>query len=297
MIKHLVLSGGGPSGFLTIGSLQYLNEQNFWNIENIKTIYGTSIGAMISIFISLKFDWETLNNYLINRPWHESLHITLNQILNIYSNKGLFDSKLMEIIFKPLFDAKNISLDITLKDFYEYSRIELHIFSIEINELKLVDISYITHPDLSVINAVMMSCAIPSFITPICKENECYIDGGILLNYPLSKCVDHYDKEEILGFKHEYSNKHASHINADSNILDLMVGIFTKLIGSVANKSPIIDLQYEIINETVPMSFASFNEIISSSTNRQELITCGYNMGEKMYKQWEIIEPCSKTVQ
>jgi len=156
MIKHLVLSGGGPSGFLTIGSLQYLNEQNFWNIENIKTIYGTSIGAMISIFISLKFDWETLNNYLINRPWHESLHITLNQILNIYSNKGLFDSKLMEIIFKPLFDAKNISLDITLKDFYEYSRIELHIFSIEINELKLVEISYITHPDLSVINAVMM---------------------------------------------------------------------------------------------------------------------------------------------
>ena len=115
MIKHLVLSGGGPAGFLTLGSLQYLNERNFWNIENIKTIYGTSIGAIIGIILLLKFDWETLNNYLINRPWHESLHITLNQIINIYVNKGLFDYKLVEIIFKPLFDAKNINLDVTLK--------------------------------------------------------------------------------------------------------------------------------------------------------------------------------------
>jgi len=295
MIKHLVLSGGGPSGFLTLGSLQYLNEHDFWNIENIKTIYGTSIGAMIGVFLCLKFDWDTLNNYVINRPWHESLHITLNQIINIYSNKGLFDSKIMDIIFKPLFDAKSIPLDITLKKFYEYSLIELHVFATEINELKLIDISYLTHPDLSLITAITMTCAIPSFITPICIDNECYVDGGLLLNYPLSKCIEHCDKEEILGCTHVYPIKNISFINAESTMLDLIFGLFTKSIRSLTNKYDVICIPYEIINDTEDMSIASITQILSSSTNRQELITNGYKMAEKQYQQF--IEPCSKTVQ
>ena len=290
MIKHLVLSGGGPSGFLTLGSLQYLNEQNFWNIANIKTIYGTSIGSIIGIFLCLKFDWETLNNYIINRPWNEALHVTLNQIINIYSNKGLFDSKLIEIILKPLFDAKNINLNITLKEFYEYSQIELHVFSIEINELKLVDISYLTHPDLVLITAAMMSCAIPSFITPICINNECYIDGGLLISYPLSKCIEHYDKEEILGFKHGYPNKHASNINSESTIIDLMIEIFSKSVRSLTNKYLIdkIDIPYEIINDTEYMSFANVNKVLSSSSSRQEMITLGYNRAEIKFNEWKL---------
>ena len=31
MIKHLVISGGGPTGFITYGVLKYLHEKSFGN--------------------------------------------------------------------------------------------------------------------------------------------------------------------------------------------------------------------------------------------------------------------------
>ena len=37
-IKHLVISGGGPSMLQSLGAIQYLNSTDFINIENIKSI-------------------------------------------------------------------------------------------------------------------------------------------------------------------------------------------------------------------------------------------------------------------
>ena len=48
MIKHIVINGGGPSGLLSYGALKYLFENDFVNIENIKSIYGTSIGEYLA---------------------------------------------------------------------------------------------------------------------------------------------------------------------------------------------------------------------------------------------------------
>ena len=68
VIKHLVISGGGPTGFLSYGAAKYLEKNKFWNIENIESIYGTSIGAVIGIILSLKHTWETIDDYIVNVP-------------------------------------------------------------------------------------------------------------------------------------------------------------------------------------------------------------------------------------
>jgi predicted acylesterase/phospholipase RssA len=68
-IKHLVISSGGPAGFTMYGALRYLNKEGVWNINNIKTIYGTSVGTCIAIFLSLNYDWDTIDNFLLKRPW------------------------------------------------------------------------------------------------------------------------------------------------------------------------------------------------------------------------------------
>ena len=59
-IKHLVISGGGPLGLRYLGALKKLEQEEFWNLDNIESIYGTSVGAIIGAFICLKYDWETL---------------------------------------------------------------------------------------------------------------------------------------------------------------------------------------------------------------------------------------------
>jgi hypothetical protein len=104
--------------------------------------------------LCLKYDWETLNNYVINRPWKDAFPITTKQVLEAYSNKGLYDKRIADIIFKPLLEAKDLSLKTTLKELYDYSNIELHIYTVEINSFSLVDLSYKTHPNLLLTNAV-----------------------------------------------------------------------------------------------------------------------------------------------
>ena len=116
-IKHLVFSGGGPIMIQILAAIQELENKQYLNMNDIETIYGTSAGAIIAVMFSLKFDWQTLNDYIIKRPWHELFSIKVQNILDSYSKKGIFDIKTVEKCFKPLFDAKDISLDITLEDF------------------------------------------------------------------------------------------------------------------------------------------------------------------------------------
>ena len=86
-IKHIVISGGGPLGFRYLGALEKLEKENFWKIDNIESIYATSIGAIIGVFLGLKYDWDTLNKYLIERPWHDAIKVNAKQIFDSYFNK------------------------------------------------------------------------------------------------------------------------------------------------------------------------------------------------------------------
>jgi predicted acylesterase/phospholipase RssA len=153
-IKNLVISGGGPIMIQVLAAIQHLEKNNLLDISNIESIYGTSAGALVGLLLCLKFDWETINDYIIKRPWHDVFPMKIQDIFDAYTKKGIFDMKHIEKCIKPLFDAKNIQMDITLEDFYNYSKIEFHLFSFEINEYKVQDVSYITHPKLSLLTAI-----------------------------------------------------------------------------------------------------------------------------------------------
>ena len=120
-IKHLVISGGGPSMMQYLSAIQNLNKNNIIDISKIESIYGTSAGAIVGLLLCLKFeDWDTINDYIIQRPWQELFHMKINYIFDAYKKRGIYDRKIVEKIFKPLLAAKDIPLNITLQEFYEY---------------------------------------------------------------------------------------------------------------------------------------------------------------------------------
>ena len=55
-IKNLVISGGGPIMVQVLGAIQHLEKNNFVDLKNIETIYGTSAGAIVGILICLKYE-------------------------------------------------------------------------------------------------------------------------------------------------------------------------------------------------------------------------------------------------
>ena len=87
MIKHIVLEGGSYKGIGIIGTLKYLSENKYYDINNIQTIYGTSMGAYIGILLCLKMDWEVLVDYIINRPWEKLFQLVLICFWNWWKQK------------------------------------------------------------------------------------------------------------------------------------------------------------------------------------------------------------------
>jgi len=171
-INSLCFAGGGPSLIKLLGVIQVLEKNNFWKRENITSIFSTSSGAWLAIIVSLKIEWDIINDYILNRPWNNAINISPNQLLNIYTTKGLFDIEIIKVFFKPLFLSKNISLDINLKDFYILTKVDLFFYTFELNNFKLIELSYKTHPNLKVFEALYMTSCIPFLFKPYIISNN-----------------------------------------------------------------------------------------------------------------------------
>ena len=273
-IKHLVISGGGPILLQIIASIQQLELNNVINLSEIETIYGTSAGAVIGVFICLRFDWETINDYVIKRPWHELFQIKAQNIFDLYNNKGFFDVKIIEKCFQPLFDAKDISMDINLKDFFDLTKIELHFFSFELNKYKIEDVSYITHPTLSLITAVKMTSCVPLFFTPIFINDNCFIDGAVSCNYPLQHCINSgKNPDEIFGFKKNLIKHHT--INNNSTIIDFVLCFLYKALFSVNTDDSQKEIKNELTYDINVLSYEVLINFLNSIENRRGLFDEG----------------------
>ena len=288
-IKHLVMSGGGPTMLQTLGALYYLANESFVNLKDIETIYGTSAGAIIGLCIALNFDWETINDYIIKRPWHDVFPMKIQNILDAYSKKGIYDYKNIEKSFKPLFDAKDIPIDISLQDFYDITKIELHFISFEINEYKVVDISYLSHPTLPVLTAIHMTCALPILMTPVCLDGKCYIDGGTTCNYPLKICLDSgKELDEILGFKNKY-NENKNNINEESTLLQFLTSFLYKAVFSLSTHDQQPEIQNEVICDVSHLTFDFLKEAVTSSEVRKSLFENGIESAKTFLQNQSVV--------
>jgi predicted acylesterase/phospholipase RssA len=285
-IKHLVFSGGGPSLIQTIGALQTVEAAGFVNLAEIQTIYGTSAGAILGLIICLKFDWPTINDYILLRPWHDVFPMKVQHIFDAYTKRGIYDEQVVAKCFKPLFDAKDISLGITMRELYDLSKIELHMYAFDINAFQLDDISYLTHPDLSVITALHMTSTLPILMAPHFIGDKCYIDGGIINNYPLKHSLSSGKLEdEILGFKNSYGPICENPITQESTILELIISFLFKTIRNLGISHLQPPIKYEVVCNSRLMSIEFLRMAVSSADTRRELFQSGVESAKEFLEK------------
>jgi len=289
-IHHLILSGGGVSGLASLGSLHELIKLKYIDINEIKTIHATSVGCIISLllcFHKLNIDNESIKDYFIQRPFHELYKINIEQIINLYHSKGLFDEKSCKDLLKPFFNTIYLDLSITMKQLYELTSIELFFYSVGINNFELKELSHNTTPDLSILNAVYMSSTIPIVLKPLYYENEYFIDGGFLCNYPIKQCIDmKYKKDEVFGIYFSYENQDKIIINEDTNIINVLLIIFKNLIILINNvinnynKDENVNELEIILKE---WTFSEIKNIFSCEESRKKLYDYGVENGIQYY--------------
>lgn len=285
-IKHLVIAGGGQTYIQTLGAVYHLVQQGFLDMQDIETIYGTSAGALIGTILAMKFDFETVNNYILKRPWHKVFPLNIQSILGAYNKKGIYDEKAFKDFFKPLFDVKDISLEISLKEFYEKTQVDLHVFTFEMTEFKKVDLSHLTHPDLSLIQALHMSSALPIVFSPIFMNGKCYIDGGLTCNYPLRELLETgINEDEVLGFCNNYKKDNKSQIGEDSNLINFIVAFFFKLVGAFATDNIQKKVANEVRYDTDSLNVDVLMDALYSAESRQILFKSGEEAAAKFLKK------------
>ena len=273
-IKHIVCSGGGVSGFSFYGAIRESFYRGEWQMENIESIYGTSIGSILAVILSLKYDWATIDDYLLKRPWQNVYKFNMYTLFDCIQKMGIFNIKVIEETFLPLFKGKDMSIDITMKEFFELTKIDVHLVTTDLHKFETIDISYKTHPDWRIVDAVYCSCALPIVFSPIFKDEKCYCDGGFLNNYPIDNCINNgADPNEIMGLTIAPDNPEST-ANQISTLFDYIIMIINKLIG-ILLKTDRKKLAIEYIIYSPAMSMYDIYNIVSSMDERNRLINIG----------------------
>ena len=235
-IKHLVLPGGGTAGLCLVGALQTLHDAGIWNIDDIQSIYSVSAGSMISILIALKFTWETIVDYIVKRPWSNVYNVNLANIFDIFMKKGFYGPDFFITFFKPFFDSKDIELNITMAELYKITGVDLHFCTTDLSSFTFISISHETHPNIEVLTAIQMSAACPLIISPVFNDGKCYIDGGLLCNYPMSMCLKrHTDKTEILGIGNQIKDNRTE-VTENSSLFEFIENLLYSMVSNLGNR-------------------------------------------------------------
>ena len=279
-IKNLVIAGGGGGGFSIYGALKYLFTNNYIQLKNIETIDCVSVGSIIALLITLDIDFDILDNYLIKRPWEKVFELKASNILNLWSQKGCFDLEQFNYSLVTLLKLKNLSENITLKEYYEYTNVELYIVTCDINNSlsKKVILSHKTHPDLQLIKAIYMSSTFPIIFKPLIENEKCFIDGGLVNNFPLNHCLERIEKNkenEILAIKIVSSSTKNSYINSDTNLLWFIYLLLDFIRKMVNDNSINYETKYILQCKMENNSIVKWKEALYSEEIREEIINTG----------------------
>jgi predicted acylesterase/phospholipase RssA len=282
-IKHLVLSGGGNAGFVFFGIIKKLIESEQLVIHKLESIYATSVGCFIGTCLALGFDMETLEDFLVKRPWKELFSWDIKRIFHCFEHGGFYSSEITTTILAPLLLAKDLSIDITLAEFYEWNHIDFHLFTTEFMTMKICDISYKTHPTWKLRDVIYASCCLPLLFVPYCPNTtEVYIDGGAMVNYPLDYCISAGNKpDEILGL-HHHSIRENNQIlatnpfqtNSSYKLIDFLYSFLFKLWYKV-RISTVNTIPYEIEVKCENVSIPEILRVFESQEKRSNLVESG----------------------
>jgi NTE family protein len=174
----LVLGGGGLKGFAHIGVLRALEERGV----RPSVIAGTSIGALIGAAYALGTPVEEMARRARELRRRDLFRINhMGMLLERMRSPSLYlEERLRELC------ASVIPADATFRD----AKIPLLVNTVDIESGAQVVWGLPGLDDVSVLDAVYASCALPGAFPPGCVAGRVCVDGGVVDNLPAAiACV------------------------------------------------------------------------------------------------------------
>jgi predicted acylesterase/phospholipase RssA len=184
----LVLSGGSIRGVAQLGSMHCL--KNNGKLNDINTIVGSSVGAIIGLFYVIGYEpievFELLK--LIDME-----KINDSDPMKNIKHFGMDDGTRIMLVIEKLFVAKKYDKNTTMDELYRKTKKTYILTGSCINDKKCYYFSHQTYPSLKVLDAVRISISLPIMYTPITMDNKIFVDGCFTDNFPLQIFGDKID--------------------------------------------------------------------------------------------------------
>lgn len=173
----LILGPGGFKGFMLIGFLDYLSRYTT-KLNNLSIICGVSIGAIISLFLTIGYQPNEIFFILLELMNLITRSGDLSSFNNFFNKKGLLSwEPIIEFIEDKVSDK--IGTVPTLNGLYKITSISLVIVGYNLENETKVYFDKNNYPDLSCVHAVCCSMAFPLLFSPFKINKLNYIDGGL----------------------------------------------------------------------------------------------------------------------
>lgn len=275
----LALSGGAAKGFAHIGVIKYLEELGI----QVDYITGTSMGSIIGglhamgynsdrmIEVASNQDWSTLlSGYIplkdvspLEKVYHQKFPFYLS-----YENgevslpRGVINSQKLDLLLSGLFSpAYQIN---------DFDNLQIPFRCVAVN-IENGDVKVFDRGSLS--RSVRASMAIPMVFNPEEIDEQLYVDGGLIRNFPVQEVID-MGADFVIGV----------YVGAELESKDQLKSMFdifsqsTFMMSSLDSKE-----QSELVNIKITPDVKSFNSF--GFDEHQEIIRKGYQAAKVNEKE------------
>ena len=190
-IDTLVLCGGGISGISYVGVFETLfrdlNFDFFSKRRLIKNIIGVSVGAIFGLMVTCGFNHISEMQQTLNMLTHTQ--IMDPDPITFVKYWGADTGQRLRRFLCQLLERKRINPTSTFAELQEITHVLFSVCVTNISKHKTEYLSATTTPDFCVVDAILMSAALPPFFTPILYRKDRYIDGSILQSIPMCELL------------------------------------------------------------------------------------------------------------
>lgn len=205
--RGLAIEGGGVAGITYIGCLKSWVDNGF-SIDQWTHFAGSSAGALMATLLAARAPLHYMERRLKETDFAEFKDDSWGVIADIYrliEKYGWYKGKALKNWVKSALADLTNNPDITFKQLHEMFGTHLILTKTDVlyPRCKLVAMDYLSHPDEPVANAVRASCGIPLFFEAQFgtgrDDGHVYVDGGVLLNYPIELLYKYLDPSQVMG--------------------------------------------------------------------------------------------------
>jgi len=194
--KNLVFEGGGVKGIAYVGALKVLQEKGV--LDQVERVAGTSAGAINAVLLSLGYTPDETHAVLSKMDFNNFMDDSWGAIRDtkrLIDEYGWYKGDFFRDWIGGLIKTKIGHADATFAELRAAGCLDLYLLGTNIST-RFSEVYSAEHtPRMRVADAARISMSIPLFFASVKDaRGDCFVDGGVLNNYP----VKVFDRKKYL---------------------------------------------------------------------------------------------------